>query len=65
MFHLIIFFALFAGTVMASCYYASTPTGVSWFQTNQLEHELGDRAGDPVTFVCVTNDKDVTLKQQI
>ena len=44
---------LFFGTVMTSCYYASTPTRGSWFQTNQPEHESDDRAGDTVTSVCV------------
>ena len=43
---------------MTSFYYASTPTRGSWFQTNQPEHESDDRAGDPVTCVCVSNEKD-------
>ena len=41
--------------MMTSFYYASTPTRGNWFQTNQPEHELDDRAGDTVTSVCVTN----------
>ena len=43
---------------MTSCYYAPTPTRDSWFQTNQPEHESDDRAGNLVTSMCVTNEKD-------
>ena len=50
---------------MTSFYYASTPTRGNWFQTNQLEHESDDRAGDTVTFVCVTIEKDMALQGQI
>ena len=50
---------------MTSFDYASIPTRGNWFQTNQPEHELDDRPGDTVTFVCVTNQKDLALQQQI
>ena len=36
-----------------------------WFQTNQPEHESDDLAGDTVTSVSVTNQKDVALQLQI
>ena len=55
----------YAGTVMTSCYYASTPTHGRWFQTNQPEHELDDQAGDPVSPVCITNEKGKAQQQQI
>ena len=50
---------------MTSFYYASIPTCGNWFQTNQLDHELDDRAGDTVTSVRVTNEKDMALQLQI
>ena len=50
---------------MTSFYYASIPTHGNWFQTNQPEHEWDDHAGDPVTSVCVTNEKDMALQWQI
>ena len=34
-------------------------------QTNQPEHESDDHAGDTVTSVCVTNEKDMALQRQI
>ena len=46
-------------------YHASIPTSGSWFQTNQPEHELDDRAGDAVTSLCVTNEKYIALQRQI
>ena len=52
---------VYAGTVITSFYYASTPTRDNCFQTNQPEHESDDRAGDTVTSVCVTNEKDIAL----
>ena len=56
---------LHTGIVMMSFYCASTPTRGHWFQTNQLEHESDDPAGNTVTSVCVTNEKDMALKRQI
>ena len=50
---------------MTSFYYASTLTHGNWFQTNQPEHESDDCAGDTVTSVCVTNEKDMALHRQI
>ena len=41
------------------------PTRGSWFQTNQPENESDDHAGDQVTSVCVTNEKDTAQQQQI
>ena len=35
----------------------------NWFQTNPLEHESDDRAGNTVSFVCVTNGKDTAIKR--
>ena len=32
-------------------------------QTNQSMHELDDHAGDTVTSMCVTNEKDMALQQ--
>ena len=61
-------FSAYAGTVMLSCYYASTPTRGSWFQTNQQvepEHESYDRACDPLTSLCVTSENDTALQCQI
>ena len=55
----------YAGTVMTSFYYATIQTLGNWFQTNQPEHELDDCTGDPVTSLCVTNEKDMALQQQI
>ena len=52
-------------TVMTSFYFASTLTCSKWFQTNQPEHELYDRAGDIVASVCVTNGTDMALQQQV
>ena len=49
---------------MMSIYYASTPTRGNWFQTNQPEHESDDRAGDTVTSVCVTNEREIALQLQ-
>ena len=40
----------------------------NWFQTNPLEQESDDRAGNrvsSVSSVCVTNGKDVALQRQI
>ena len=48
---------------MTSFYYASKPLRGNWFHTNQPEHESDDRAGDTVTSVCVTNEKDIALQQ--
>ena len=56
---------VYAATVMTSFYYASTQTRDNWFQTNQPEQESDDRAGDTVTSVCVTNEKDMALQWQI
>ena len=42
-----------------------SPTHGKWFQTNQPERELGDRAGDTVTSLCVFNEKDMALQWQI
>ena len=56
---------VYVGTVMTSCYPGSTSTRGSWFQTNQPEYESDDRAGDPVTPVCITNEKDTALQRQI
>ena len=50
---------------MTSFYYGSIPTHGNWFQTNQPEHGWDDHAGDPVTSVCVTNEKDMALQWQI
>ena len=50
---------------MTSCYYAAMPTCGSWLQANQLEHESDDSTGDPVTYVCDTNEKDTALQRQI
>ena len=57
--------AQYPGTVMMSYYYALMPTCGSWFKTNQPEHESDGHAGDPVTSVCVTNEKDTALQWQI
>ena len=38
---------------------------VTEFQANQPEHESNDRAGNPVTSVCVTNEKYMALLLQI
>ena len=56
---------LYVGTVMTSCYPGSTSTRGSWFQTNQPEHESDDRASDPVSSVCVTNERETALQWQI
>ena len=56
---------IYAGTVMTSFHYASTTTHGNWFQTNQPEHESDDSASDRVIFVCITNEKDMALQQQI
>ena len=48
-----IIISLYAGSVMASFYYASSPICGNWFQTNQPEHISDDRAGDKVTCLCV------------
>ena len=56
---------VYTGTVMTSFYYASTPIRGNWFQANQPEHESDDHAGDTVTSVCVTNEKDMALQRQI
>ena len=55
----------YASSVMMSYHNASTPTSGSWLQTNQPEHESDDCGGDTVTSVCVTNEKDMALQQQI
>ena len=47
--------------MMTSFYYVSTTTRSNWFQTNQPEHESDDRAGDTVTSLGATNEKDVAL----
>ena len=41
------------------------PTHGNWFQTNPLEHESDDRAGNKVSSVCVTNGKDMAPQLQI
>ena len=41
------------------------PTRGNWFQTNPLEHESDDPAGNSVSFVCVANGKDMALQRQI
>ena len=56
---------VYDGTVMTSFYYASTPTRGKWFELNQPEHKSDDRAGDTATSLCVTNEKDMALQQQI
>ena len=56
---------LYAGTVMTSFYYAFKPTRDNLFQTNQPEHESDNRAGDMVSSVCVTNEKDMAPQRQI
>ena len=45
---------VYAVAVMMSFHYASTLTRGNWFQTNQPEQELDDRAGDTVISVYVT-----------
>ena len=60
---------------MTSFDHITIPTCGNWFQTNPLEHELDDRAGNTefsvsmVTHtensVCVTNGKDIALQRQI
>ena len=55
----------YAGTVMTSFEHIMIPTRGNWFQTNPLEHELGDRAGNTLSSVCVTNGKDMALQRQI
>ena len=52
-----IIISLYAGSVMGSFYYASSPICGNWFQTNQLENKSDDRAGNRVTPVFVTNGK--------
>ena len=50
---------------MTSFNYIIIPTRGNWFQTNPLEHESDDRAENTVTFVRVTNGKDMALQQGI
>ena len=50
---------------MTSFYYASTPTRGNCFQTKQKDYDSDDCAGDRVTSVCVTNEKDVAFQRQI
>ena len=52
----------YAGTVMMSFDHVIIPTCSNWFQTNPLEHESNDRAGNIVSFVCVTNGKGIALQ---
>ena len=48
---------------MTSFNYAITPTRGNWFQTNQPEHdESDDRAGNTVTYVRVTDEKELLIK---
>ena len=54
---------LYAGIVMMSFDHVLIPTRGNWFQTNPLEHESDD--GNTVSFVCVTNGKDMALQRQI
>ena len=59
-------YVLYAGTVMMSFNHVMIPTRGNWFQTNPLEHESDDRAGNTVSSVCViTNGKDMALQLQI
>ena len=37
----------------------------NWFQTNPLEHESDDGAGNTVSSVYVANGKDMALQRQI
>ena len=55
----------YAGTVMTSFDHIMIPTRGNWFQTNPLEHEFDDSAGNRVTSVYVTNGKDTALQGQI
>ena len=55
----------YAGTVMTSFDHVMIPTRGNQFQTNPLEHELDDHAGNTVSSVCVTNGKDMALQRQI
>ena len=47
----------FAGTVMMLFGHVMIPTRDNWFQTNPLEHESDNRAGNRVSSLCVTNGK--------
>ena len=50
---------------MTSFNHFMIPTCGDWFQTNPLEHESDDPAGNTISSVCVTNGKDMTLQRQI
>ena len=56
---------LYAGTVMTSFDHVMIPTRGNWFQTNPLEHEADDLAGNRVSSVCITNGKDISPQRQI
>ena len=59
---------IYAGTVMTSFDHVMIPTRGTWFQTNPLDHELDDHAGNTVSFVCVCYQlmvKDKVLQRQI
>ena len=51
--------------VMTSFDHVMIPTSGNWFQTNPVEHESDDRAGNTVFSLCVTNGKDMALQRQI
>ena len=66
----IVHIIVYAGTVITSCYHVSSPTRGSWCKKTkqnkkQPEHESDDHAGDLVTSVCVTNEKDTAQQRQI
>ena len=57
---------LYAGTVITPFNYAITPTrGLASKQTKQRLNRPDHREGTTVTYVCVTNEKDMVLQRQI
>ena len=50
---------------MTSFDHVMISTRNNWFQTNPMEHESDDHAGNTVSSVCVINGKHMTLQQQI
>ena len=57
--------SIYAGTVRTSFDYIIIPTRGNWVQTNPLQHESDDWAGNTVSCACVTNGKDMALQCQI
>ena len=56
---------IYAGTVMTLFGHVMISTCGNWFQTNPLEHEMNDHAGNTIFSVCVASGKDMALHRQI